>query len=101
MTTQIMIDQIGAEGNAVIGDLEMEITKMDEEIRAQEKALQRADRFKAQYEQLRDLWRDHLDDSYPQDDDEQEATARQILWNDSDSKNLAEYEKSDAGYIPF
>ena len=95
-----LTDLAGISG-AIVGDLEMEITKMDAEISYLTKELEKAERFKAEAEKFSGLWRAHLDDSYLQDDDEQEATARQILWNDSDAQNLAEYEKSEAGYIPF
>jgi len=91
-------------GNAVIGDLEIEITGMDKEISYLTKELARAERFKAEHEKLSELWRAHLDEAAIEDDSPQEKEARQILWNDSDSAQVAEaewdaYEQQNARQI--
>lgn len=44
---------------------------------------------------LESLWRNHLDESDPQDDNEWEAQARQILWNASDTEKQIEAEGYD------
>lgn len=41
---------------------------------------------------LQDLWRNHLDESPIEDDDDWEKGARQILWNDSDKEKQIQAE---------
>ncbi len=91
-------------GGAVIGDLEMTITDMDKEISYLTKELERAERFKAEYDKLSELWRDHLDEAGIEDDNEWEKEARQILWNDSDAEKSIEaegYDRSECEPVPF
>ena len=39
---------------------------------------------------LAEVWRNHLDEGDPEDDNEWESCARQILWNGADTKALKE-----------
>lgn len=50
--------------------------------------------------QLQSLWRDHLDEGDPEDDNEWEAEARQVLWNTSDTEKQTEAEDYDSD-VPF
>lgn len=124
-----MTDQIMAEGNAVIGELEvygMNLTDENAKLRKEnERLAERSDYWrkawqdaKAREEKLatsvkmlmkesaefKSLWRDHLDETDPEDDDDAEAKARQILWNAGDTEKKIEtegYSKSEVEYVPF
>ena len=84
-----LIGQLAAEGSAVIGDLEMEISKMDAEIRMLEKELKRAEGFKPLADKYSTLWRNHLNGADIDGDNEYESEARQILWDDGDAEKLS------------
>ena len=98
------IFELASIGGAVVGDLEMEITKMDAEISYLTKELERAERFKAEAKKLSTLWRNHLNDGRPMDDNEWESQARQELWDDSDTQQQKEDEgngNSEWESVPF
>lgn len=62
----------------------------------------RLEKSQKELQKMESLWRDHLEEGDPQDDNEWESRARQILKNQSDiEKEIAVngYDKED--YVPF
>jgi len=92
------------EREVTIGDLEMEIMKMDKEIAMLEAELKKAERGQAQGEQFSSLWREYLDEANIEDDSKWESEARQILWTNSDAEKqiaVEGYDRSEVEPIPF
>ena len=109
-----MTEQLAIERNAVMGDMEIEKMQLERELKdLNEKMLWWEDACKKSVEReknlskrlylsdeqrdLEILWREHLDQTDPEDDNEQEAAARQILWNDKDTEKQRAAEES----VPF
>ncbi len=100
------IFDLNSAGGAVVGDLEMEITDLDKEISYLTKELKRAERLAVQGQKYQQLWRDHLDDSPIEEDNDQEAEVRQLDWNALDTKKLIKaqadgYDINDRESVPF
>ena len=120
-----MTEQLAIEGNEVIGTLEMEMIGMKKEVeeikkgdsywwrkwqaandtiqdwmnkwRSAEDRVIKLERKLADAEKFADLWREHLDDTDPQEDNDAEGKARQILWDEGDTEK--KYQAEEA--IPF
>lgn len=114
------------EEHTMILDMEQDMTELKDELEATRKKLKGAERLleitekvlrgnvslirkrlneaKAEADKFSQLWRDHLDECDPQEDNDQEAEARQMLYNNGDrEKQIASegYDKSDSEYVPF
>ena len=87
-----MTDQIMVMGNAVIGELEIYGMNLKDE---NEKLKKTIEKLKAENNKLESLWRDHLDETHPDDDDDAEKEARQIFWDDGDTEKLHADEDCD------
>lgn len=114
--------EIVAEEQHTILDMEQEIIKLKaecEELRGSRdywvdsynreclrttKEAKKPDSYRKQLQKMESLWRNHLNECDPQDDNDWEAEARQILCNASDiEKKIAVdgYDETDREYVPF
>lgn len=108
-------------GGAVIGDLELKIIRLEDELELTEKRYQnerqyaQAQRSNAQsWQRMIDgansatdaleLVRNILDETYPQDDDENMGRLRKMLKNESDTEKQIDadgYDRDEVEPIPF
>ena len=112
--------------HGVIIDLEIENMQLRDDLEATQKKLEEAEallaittdvlrgnaalfgkryiKARAESDKLSELWRDHLDECDPEDDNDWESEARQILYDAGDiEKKIAVdgYDKSEREYVPF